>query len=103
MLHSHAAQELTRAELQARAEREQAAGHLNTIKLHNQWRKLMRAAKAEELRGQVEVLSQQHAREVDRKDAGVQVCGCAASPSAASARGRRLSSAMATAAAAAEQ
>jgi hypothetical protein len=43
------------------------------MKIHNQWRKIMRVAKVEELRGEVEILSQNHEREVDRKDALVQV------------------------------
>jgi hypothetical protein len=43
------------------------------MKIHNQWRKIMRVAKVEELQGEVEILSQNHEREVDRKDALVQV------------------------------
>jgi hypothetical protein len=52
----------------------------------------MRMAKVEELRGQVEILSQDHEREVDRKDALVQVswgvlrCSCSALSSRARAR-----------------
>ncbi len=46
------------------------------VQIHNQWRKIMRMAKVEELRREIEVLSQNHEREVDRKDAIVQVSGC---------------------------
>lgn len=53
--------------------REQQCAHINSMKIHNQWRKIMRVAKVEELRGEVEILSQNQEREVDRKDALVQV------------------------------
>lgn len=56
--------------------REQHYAHINGIKIHNQWRKIMRMAKVDELRKQVEILSQNHEREVDRKDALVQVRSC---------------------------
>ena len=55
--------------------REQECAHINSIKIHNQWRKIMRLAKVEELRQQIEILSQNHEREVDRKDALIQVGG----------------------------
>ena len=102
-------------ELRQRQEREARYAHINGIKIHNQWRKIMRMAKAcgagrgcggggatrpvatrplagwqplctsptpharthapqvEELRRHIEVLSQSHEREVDRKDATLQV------------------------------
>jgi hypothetical protein len=63
--------------------REQECARINSMKIHNQWRKIMRVAKVEELRGEVEILSQNHEREVDRKDALVQV-GTAAAAAAAS-------------------
>lgn len=53
--------------------REQAYAHINAIKIHNQWRKIMRMAKVEELRKEIEILSQNHEREVDRKDAVIQM------------------------------
>ena len=40
----------------------------------------MRLAKVEELRREIEILSQNHEREVDRKDAIVQVCGGGSRP-----------------------
>eukprot|EP00878_Enallax_costatus_P043965 GHUV01052090.1.p2 GENE.GHUV01052090.1~~GHUV01052090.1.p2 ORF type:complete len:105 (+),score=32.73 GHUV01052090.1:268-582(+) len=66
-------QELSRVALRQKQQREQHYAHINGIKIHNQWCKIMRMAKVEELRKQVEILSQNHEREVDRKDALVQV------------------------------
>ncbi|GFH08593.1 uncharacterized protein HaLaN_03578, partial [Haematococcus lacustris] len=66
-------QEAARLALRERQLREQRYAHLNGIKIHNQWRKIMRMAKVEELRREIEVLSQNHEREVDRKDAIVQM------------------------------
>ena len=55
----------------------QAHAHVNSIKIHNQWRRIMRMAKTEELREEIEILAQSHEREVDRKDAVIQVSqGC---------------------------
>lgn len=66
-------QELSRVGLRQKQLREQECARINSMKIHNQWRKIMRVAKVEELRGEVEILSQNHEREVDRKDALVQV------------------------------
>jgi hypothetical protein len=66
-------QEAYRQALRERQLREQHYAHLNNIKIHNQWRKIMRMAKVEELRREIEILSQNHEREVDRKDAIVQM------------------------------
>merc|ERR1711959_221870 len=57
-------------ELQAEEER---YSRINRHKVQNQWRKLMRIAKDEELIKEVEILSQNHEREVDRKDAIIQM------------------------------
>uniref|UniRef100_A0A383VVU5 Dynein regulatory complex subunit 2 n=1 Tax=Tetradesmus obliquus TaxID=3088 RepID=A0A383VVU5_TETOB len=65
--------ELLRVELRQKQLREQQYAHINGIKIHNQWRKIMRLAKVDELRKQVEILSQNHEREIDRKDALVQL------------------------------
>ena len=46
---------------------------INRFKILNQWRKLMRLVKVEDLRKEIEVVSQHHEREVDRKDAIIQV------------------------------
>lgn len=53
--------------------REQRYAHINNIKINNQWRKIKRMTKVEDLRRHVEILAQNHEREVDRKDAIVQV------------------------------
>jgi dynein regulatory complex subunit 2 len=46
---------------------------MNGLKILNQWRKIMRLAKAESLKKDVEILSQNHERDVDRKDAILQM------------------------------
>jgi hypothetical protein len=46
---------------------------INKLKIQNQWRKIMRLAKAENLKKDVEILSQNHERDVDRKDAIMQM------------------------------
>jgi dynein regulatory complex subunit 2 len=46
---------------------------INSLKIKNQWRKIMRLAKAESLKKDVEILSQNHERDVDRKDAILQM------------------------------
>ena len=45
----------------------------NNRKIDQQWRAIMRRAKVAELRRELEVLSQNHEREVDRKDAIAQM------------------------------
>eukprot|EP00879_Flechtneria_rotunda_P018279 GHRR01019176.1.p1 GENE.GHRR01019176.1~~GHRR01019176.1.p1 ORF type:complete len:185 (+),score=71.19 GHRR01019176.1:691-1245(+) len=65
--------ELARVALRQKQMREQEYAHINSMKIHNQWRKIMRLAKVEDLHKQVEILSQNHEREVDRKDALVQL------------------------------
>lgn len=52
---------------------EERYSRINRHKVQNQWRKLMRIAKVEELIKEVEILSQNHEREVDRKDAIIQM------------------------------
>lgn len=46
---------------------------MNRYRINNQWRKLMRLAKIESLRKELEILSQSHEREVDMKDAIIQM------------------------------
>eukprot|EP00960_Hanusia_phi_P059657 764244-Hanusia_phi.AAC.2 len=46
---------------------------LNLAKIQNQWRKLMRLSKVESLRKDIEIMSQNHEREVDMKDAIIQM------------------------------
>lgn len=54
-------------------ETEEKYARINGLKIHTQWRKFMRQAKVDELRRDIEILSQQHEREVDRKDAIIQM------------------------------
>lgn len=46
---------------------------VNGLKILNQWRKIMRLAKSEALKKDIEILSQNHERDVDRKDAILQM------------------------------
>jgi len=60
-------------ELRERMEAEAKNSRLNGLKIKNQWRKLMRAAKTESLKKDIEILSQNHERDIDRKDAILQM------------------------------
>ena len=62
-----------RAELRARMDIEVKNSKINKLKIQNQWRKIMRLTKAESLKKDVEILSQNHERDVDRKDAILQM------------------------------
>ena len=59
--------------LKAQRDAEERYARINRFKILNQWRKLMRLVKVEDLRKEIEVISQHHEREVDRKDAIIQV------------------------------
>lgn len=72
LLSQHA--KICRLRLLERQQKEQAYGHMNAVKIHNQWRRIMRMAKTEELKQDIEILSQSYDRTVDRKDALIQVC-----------------------------
>lgn len=61
------------AKLKARQEREEKYAATNSVKIHNQWRKVMRLAKVDELRKEVQIIAQNHEREVDRKDSIIQM------------------------------
>merc|ERR1711959_325177 len=65
--------ERLRNQLKDLQEQEEQFSRTNRHKVQNQWRKLMRIAKVEELIKEVEILSQNHEREVDRKDAIIQM------------------------------
>merc|ERR1711988_775334 len=60
-------------ELKELQQEEELHSRINRHKVQNQWRKMMRIAKVEELIKEVEILSQNHEREVDRKDAIIQM------------------------------
>lgn len=53
--------------------REAAVSRTTKLKIQNHWRKIMRLVKVEALRKEVEVRAQHHERDVDRKDALVQL------------------------------
>jgi hypothetical protein len=46
---------------------------INSLKIVNQWRKIMRLAKSESLKKDIEILSQNHERDIDRRDAILQM------------------------------
>ena len=62
-----------RADLKASMEREQKLSRMNLLKIQNQWRNVMRLAKVQSLRRDVDVLAQSNERDVDRKDAIIQM------------------------------
>ncbi|CAM9573625.1 unnamed protein product [Chrysoparadoxa australica] len=62
-----------KAELMRRLEQQEKNSKTNQLKIQNQWRKIMRLAKVESLRKDIEILSQNHERDVDRKDAIIQM------------------------------
>ncbi|CAG9461858.1 unnamed protein product [Pedinophyceae sp. YPF-701] len=62
-----------RLKLRQRQVREQRYAAVNAPKIHAAWRQIMRQAKVDELRHEIQVLSQAHEREVDRKDAIIQM------------------------------
>ena len=64
---------LRKGELKGLQAQEERYSKLNRLKILNQWRKIMRLVKVEDLRKEIEVISQSHEREVDRKDAIIQV------------------------------
>lgn len=54
-------------------EKEDKISRMNKLKIQNHWRKIMRLVKVEALRKEVEIRSQNHERDVDRKDAIIQM------------------------------
>ncbi len=60
-------------DLRRRMDDESKISKVNGLKILNQWRKIMRLAKAESLKKDIEILSQNHERDVDRKDAILQM------------------------------
>jgi len=73
-------EEAARRELEAKKARwtkllelEQEFSKRNKTKINNQWRKILREMKVEEMKKEIEIISQSHEREVDRKDAIIQM------------------------------
>jgi len=62
-----------RVQLRARLLREQEYAREHAAKINTAWRQLLRKAKVEELRAEIQVLSQGHEREIDRRDAVIQM------------------------------
>jgi hypothetical protein len=52
---------------------EQKNSRVNRLQIQYRWRKIMRIAKVDSLRKDIEILSQNHERDVDRKDAIIQM------------------------------
>lgn len=65
--------EEARKYLQNRLLAEMELSKRNQRKIDEQWRKIMRLAKVEALRKELEILSQSHERNIDRKDAIIQM------------------------------
>lgn len=61
--------ERRRVQLKARMLAESDIATEHAARINMAWRQLMRAAKLDEIRSDIQVLSQQHEREVDRRDA----------------------------------
>lgn len=70
---ARAKEEARKRKLKERQEQEEKYSRVNRLKILNQWRKLMRLVKVEDLRKEIEIISQNHEREVDRKDAIIQM------------------------------
>jgi hypothetical protein len=62
-------QNAARLNLRERLEEDSKITKMNQLKVNNQWRKIMRLAKSEALKADIEILSQNHERNLDRKDA----------------------------------
>ena len=52
---------------------EQKMAHFNRMKILTHWRKIMRVAKTEQLKKEIQIYQQNHDREVDAKDAILQM------------------------------
>ena len=65
--------EAARVKLRQKQLNEERYARTNMMKIHSQWRKIMRQAKVDDLRSDIEILSQNHERDVDRKDAITQM------------------------------
>ena len=70
---ARAKEEMRKRALKEKQAQEERYAKVNRLKILNQWRKLMRLVKVEDLRKEIEIVSQNHEREVDRKDAIIQM------------------------------
>merc|ERR1719276_553644 len=62
-----------RARLQVASQLEVRNAKYNMSRIQESWLKIMRSAKTKQLKKQVEIISQNHERDVDRKDAILQM------------------------------
>lgn len=58
-----------RDKLKSQMHEEQKLSHLNRMKILTHWRKVLRLAKTEQLKKEIQIFQQNHDREVDAKDA----------------------------------
>lgn len=65
--------EEAKARMCRKVEEERKLTEVNKVKITNQWRRIMRLVKVERLRKELEIFSQVHERDVDRKDAVIQM------------------------------
>merc|ERR1719498_1772419 len=66
-------QEYRKQEIKTQAAIELRNSKYNMSKIQESWLKIMRSAKTKQLKKQVEIISQNHERDVDRKDAILQM------------------------------
>lgn len=59
--------------LKSKLKTERRFSRVNQLKITNQWRKILRRTKVESLRRELEITSQNHERDVDRRDAIIQM------------------------------
>ena len=64
---------LRRENLKSEMIEEQRMAHLNRMKILQHWRKVLRLAKTEQLKKDIQIYQQNHDREVDAKDAILQM------------------------------
>ena len=60
-------------QLKKMMELEESQSKVNRLRIMEKWRAILRTAKTEALKKEVEILAQNHEREVDRKDAILQM------------------------------
>jgi hypothetical protein len=64
---------MRRENLKSQMVEEQKMAHFNRMKILTHWRKVLRLAKTEQLKKDIQIFQQNHDREVDAKDAILQM------------------------------
>jgi hypothetical protein len=64
---------MRRDNLKNQMHEEHKMAHFNRMKILTHWRKIMRVAKTEQLKKEIQIYQQNHDREVDAKDAILQM------------------------------